>query len=57
METVKIVNKMQVDKYLKAGVKPIDLFFDHKTDTTVFIYEKDDKLRDLYTKWLNRELN
>ncbi len=57
METLKIVNKMQVDKYLKAGVKPMDLFYDYKTNTTVFVYEKNDKLKDLYIKWLNRELD
>lgn len=48
---------MQVDKYLKAGVKPMDLFYDYKTNTTVFVYEKNDKLKDLYIKWLNRELD
>lgn len=53
METVKILDSKQVMLYVKHGVKPIDIFVDN--DKLIYVFTKDET-RELYTKWLNREL-
>lgn len=54
-ETVRILNPLQVYKYVKHGVKPIDIVADENTEKVMFIFTKEET-RHLYTKWLNREL-
>ena len=54
METVKIVNMLQVSKYIKNGVQPLRVEVG-KGDNLVFIFSKEET-RELYVKWLHREL-
>lgn len=54
METVKIVNMLQVSKYIKNGVQPLRVEVG-KGDNLVFIFSKEET-RELYIKWLHREL-
>ena len=54
-DTVKIVNLLQVNRYIKNGAKPIDICIGNK-DILVYVFRKSDT-RELYTKWLNRELH
>lgn len=55
METVKILNLLQVQKYTKAGVQPLRIEIG-EGDVLIFVYSKDET-RELYTKWKNRELD
>ena len=54
-ETVKIINPAQVLKYMKTGIKPIDVFCDYNTDKIVYVFTKQET-KELYTKWINYEL-
>lgn len=53
--TVKIVNPLQVYKYMKQGVYPVEMFPDTATEKVVFVFYKSDT-QALYKLWLNREI-
>lgn len=53
MNTVKIVDPKQTMLYIKHGVKPIDIYVEN--DRIIYVFTKAET-RELYTKWLNREL-
>jgi hypothetical protein len=53
---VKIVNMKQVAKYIKHGVQPVRIYTNEESDTLVFEFFVADT-KELYTKWLNRELD
>ena len=52
---VRIVNPLQVYKYMKNGVKPITIYPDRLTERIVFVFYKDDT-KDLYRQGLKHEL-
>lgn len=52
---VRIVNPLQVFKYMKNGVEPIMMYPDLTTERIVFVFYKENT-HDLYKKWLNREI-
>lgn len=52
---VRIVNPLQVFKYMKNGVEPIMMYPDLATERIVFVFYKENT-HDLYKKWLNREI-
>lgn len=52
---VKIINPLQVFKYMKHGVSPVNLYPDIKTEKVVFVFYKDET-RELYKLWLNHEI-
>ena len=52
---VRIVNPLQVFKYMKYGVEPIMMYPDLTTERIVFVFYKENT-HDLYKKWLNREI-
>lgn len=54
-EVVRILNPLQVSKYMLQGVNPIGIFVDEITEKIVFVFKKSET-RDLYSKWLNREI-
>ncbi len=54
-ETVKIVNMLQMAKYMKHDVKPIDMFFDHDTDKVVYVFDKEET-KPLFDLWIRRQL-
>ena len=54
-ETVKIINPLQVFKYMKNGVEPVSLYPDLETEKIVFVFYKKDT-KELYRQWLNREI-
>ena len=55
MKTVKIVNPKQMAKYMKYGVKPLDMFYDANTDRVVYIFDQE-KTEPLFEKWRKFEL-
>ena len=52
---VRIINPLQVYKYMKQGVSPISLYPDTTTEKVVFVFYKDET-QELYRQWLNREI-
>lgn len=53
---VKIINMKQVAMYLKHGAEPVRYYADLDTDQLVFEFLVAET-KELYSKWLNRELN
>lgn len=52
-----ITNMKQSYLYLRNGANLLDiLYFNTKADSLVFVFEKNDDLRELYKKWNNHEL-
>lgn len=52
-----IANMKQSYLYLRNGANVLDiLYFNTKADSLVFVFEKNDDLRELYKKWNNHEL-
>ena len=52
-----IANMKQSYLYLRNGANLLDiLYFNTKVDSLVFVFEKNDDLRELYKKWNNHEL-
>ncbi len=52
-----IANMKQAYLYLRNGARLLDiLYFDTKADALVFVFEKNENLRELYKKWNNHEL-
>lgn len=52
-----IANMKQSYLYLRNGANLLDiLYFNTKADSLVFVFEKNDNLRELYKKWNNHEL-
>ena len=52
-----IANMKQTYLYLRNGARLLDiLYFDTKADALVFVFEKNENLRELYKKWNNHEL-
>lgn len=52
-----IANMKQSYLYLRNGANLLDiLYFNTKADLLVFVFEKNDDLRELYKKWNNHEL-
>ena len=52
-----IANMKQSYLYLRNGANSLDiLYFNTKADSLVFVFEKNDNLRELYKKWNNHEL-
>ena len=52
-----IANMKQSYLYLRNGANLLDiLYFNTKADSLVFVFEKNDDLRELYKKWNNYEL-
>lgn len=52
-----IANMKQSYLYLRNGANLLDiLYFNTKADSLVFVFEKNDDLRELYKKWNNHEL-
>ena len=54
-EVVRILNPLQVSKYMLQGVNPLGIFVDEITEKIVFVFKKSET-RELYSKWLNREI-
>lgn len=54
-ETVKIINQLQMARYMKHGAKPIDIFYDADTDKVIFLFDKKET-KPLFEKWIKREL-
>lgn len=54
-KTYKIVNQKQAYKYIKNGVKPVDIVCGFE-DKLVFVFEESDKLQELFNKWKKYEL-
>lgn len=52
---VRIVNPRQCAMYMKHGVMPID-FYLGREDTLVYVFVQEET-KDVYTKWVNHELN
>lgn len=52
---VRIVNPLQVYKYMNQGIFPISLYPDKNTEKVVFVFYKDET-QELYKLWLNREI-
>ena len=50
-DTVKIFIMKQVKLYIENGVKPIDVLYDERYDTLVYVFNKDET-KDIYKKWL-----
>lgn len=55
MEIVKIVNMLQVSKYVKGGVQPIRIELG-ENDRLVFVFRKEDTT-EIWEKWKNHELD
>lgn len=57
---IKIVNRKQVYLYMKNGCFPIRLEVGKETNLLknpiVYVFEKNETLNKLYTKWLNKTL-
>lgn len=52
-----IANMKQSYLYLRNGANLLDiLYFNTKADSLVFVFEKNDDLRELYKKWNDHEL-
>lgn len=52
-----IANMKQSYLYLRNGANLLDiLYFNTKADSLVFVFEKNESLRELYKKWNNHEL-
>lgn len=52
-----IANMKQSYLYLRNGANLLDiLYFNTKADSLVFVFEKNDDLRELYKKWNNHKL-
>lgn len=52
-----IANMKQSYLYLRNGANLLDiLYFNTKADSLVFVFEKNEGLRELYKKWNNHEL-
>lgn len=52
-----IANMKQSYLYLRNGANLLDiLYFNTKADSLVFVFEKNENLRELYKKWNNHEL-
>lgn len=52
-----IANMKQSYLYLRNGANLLDiLYFNTKADSLVFVFEKNEWLRELYKKWNNHEL-
>lgn len=47
-----ISNKKIVVWYLKHGIKPIDIFLHEKTDSMMFVYDKEETKK-LYSEYLD----
>ena len=54
-DTVKIINQLQMARYMKHGVKPVDMFYDYETDKVIFVYDKEET-KPLFDLWIRREL-
>lgn len=52
---VRIINPLQVYKYMKQGIHPICLYPDITTEKVVFVFYKDETQK-LYRQWLKREI-
>lgn len=51
---IKIVNRLQVAKYVEQGVQPLRIEIGENAKL-LFIFSKEET-NHLYTKWLNREI-
>ena len=49
--TVKIFIMKQVKSYIKNGIKPIDVLYDERYDTLVYVFDKNDT-KEIYKKWM-----
>ena len=58
---VYVVNMLQVARYMKNGAHEflVDILYDgvRREDTLVFVFEKNDIIKDLYKKWNAHELH
>lgn len=56
-----ISNILQVARYLKNGAQDdlVDILYDNvkKEDTLVFVFKRSPKIKELYRKWQNHELD
>lgn len=60
-EVVYVANMLQCARYMKNGAAEdlVDILYDgvKREDTLVFVFQKSQRIRDLYKKWQNHELN
>lgn len=60
-EVVYVANMLQCARYMKNGAAEdlVDILYDgvKREDTLVFVFQKTQRIRDLYKKWQNHELN
>ena len=58
---VYVVNMLQAARYMKNGAHEflVDILYDgvKREDTLVFVFEKNDIIKDLYKKWNAHELH
>lgn len=58
---VYVVNMLQAARYMKNGAHEflVDILYDgvKREDTLVFVFEKNDVIKDLYKKWNAHELH
>lgn len=55
METCRLVNQVQVEKYIKHNVKPIDIEYDPKSRRLVYIFRTEDT-KEVWELWKNKTL-
>ena len=60
-EVVYVANMLQCARYMKNGAAEdlVDILYDgvKREDTLVFVFQKTQRIRELYKKWQNHELN
>lgn len=60
-EVVYVANMLQCARYMKNGAAEdlVDILYDgvKREDTLVFVFQKTQRIRDLYKKWQSHELN
>lgn len=55
-EFVKVIDQLQVKKYIKHGAKLYDVFYDDGTDRLVYVFGKEETYP-LFQKWIRRLLD
>lgn len=60
-EVVYVANMLQCARYMKNGAAEdlVDILYDgvKREDTLVFVFQKTQRIKDLYRKWQNHKLN
>lgn len=60
MNTIRLLNQLQVCRYIKKKCYPVDIYpsIDRKTgqDVLVYLFEKTDQVKELYQLWLDHKL-